>query len=75
MSDLTRLSAAALSHKLAAGEGSSGEATRAHLDRIAAGEAALHPFLHGSYPPLDGPADIARRRAGDAELGRPSAWS
>ena len=36
--DLTRLTAADLAARLAAGEVSSVEATRAHLDRIAAGQ-------------------------------------
>ncbi|NLT53621.1 MAG: Asp-tRNA(Asn)/Glu-tRNA(Gln) amidotransferase subunit GatA [Actinomycetales bacterium] len=47
--DLTRRSAAELATALAAGEVSSVEVTRAHLDRIAAvdgGERGVHAFLH-----------------------------
>ena len=46
MTDLTRLSAADLAAKLAAGETSSVEATQAHLDRIAAVDGPVHAFLH-----------------------------
>ncbi len=46
MSDLTRLSAAELSAALAARETTSVEITRAHLDRIAAVDPAVHAFLH-----------------------------
>ncbi|WP_223690290.1 Asp-tRNA(Asn)/Glu-tRNA(Gln) amidotransferase subunit GatA [Leifsonia poae] len=46
MTDLTRLSAAALAERLAAGEVSSVELTRAHLDRIQAVDADVHAFLH-----------------------------
>ncbi|WP_396641281.1 Asp-tRNA(Asn)/Glu-tRNA(Gln) amidotransferase subunit GatA [Microbacterium sp.] len=69
MSDLTRLSAAALSEKLARGEVSSVEATRAHLDRIAAVDGDVHAFLHVSDHALDVAADIDRRRAAGDELG------
>ncbi len=48
MTDLTRLSAADLAAKLAAGETSSVEATQAHLDRIAAVDGPVHAFLHVS---------------------------
>ena len=48
MTDLTRLSAADLADRLAAGDVSSVEATQAHLDRIAAGDGAVHAFLHVS---------------------------
>ena len=48
MSDLTRLSAAVLAEKLAAREVSSVEATKAHLDRIAAVDGDIHAFLHVS---------------------------
>ena len=47
--DLTRRSAAELATALAAGEVSSVEVTRAHLDRIAAvdgGERGVHAFMH-----------------------------
>ncbi|WP_458041663.1 MULTISPECIES: Asp-tRNA(Asn)/Glu-tRNA(Gln) amidotransferase subunit GatA [Bacteria] len=69
MSDLTRLSAAALSEKLARGEVSSVEATRAHLDRIAAVDGDVHAFLHVSDHALDVAADIDRRRAAGDDLG------
>ncbi|OJV79004.1 MAG: aspartyl/glutamyl-tRNA amidotransferase subunit A [Cellulomonas sp. 73-92] len=48
MSDLTRLSAAALAEALTSGEVSSVEATQAHLDRIAAVDGPVHAFLHVS---------------------------
>jgi aspartyl-tRNA(Asn)/glutamyl-tRNA(Gln) amidotransferase subunit A len=48
MSDLTRLSAADLASALTKGEVSSVEATRAHLDRIAAVDGPVHAFLHVS---------------------------
>ena len=69
MTDLTKLSAAALAHKLASGEVSSVEATQAHLDRIAAVDADVHAFLHVSSHALDVAADIDRRRASGEELG------
>jgi aspartyl-tRNA(Asn)/glutamyl-tRNA(Gln) amidotransferase subunit A len=46
--DLTRLSAAQLADRLAAGDVSSVDATQAHLDRIAAVDDAVHAFLHVS---------------------------
>jgi aspartyl-tRNA(Asn)/glutamyl-tRNA(Gln) amidotransferase subunit A len=46
MSDLTRLSAADLAAALVAGETTSVELTKAHLDRIAAVDPAVHAFLH-----------------------------
>ena len=48
MTDLTRLSASALADLLSAGEVSSVEATRAHLDRIESVDADVHAFLHVS---------------------------
>ncbi|GEK16614.1 Asp-tRNA(Asn)/Glu-tRNA(Gln) amidotransferase subunit GatA [Cellulomonas persica] len=65
--DLTRISAAALADRLQAGEVSSVEATRAHLDRIAAVEPAVHAFLHVSdEDALATAADVdARRAAGE----------
>ncbi|MFV0426507.1 MAG: Asp-tRNA(Asn)/Glu-tRNA(Gln) amidotransferase subunit GatA [Beutenbergiaceae bacterium] len=44
--DVTRLSAADLAGKLAAGDISSVEVTQAHLDRMAAVEPAVHAYLH-----------------------------
>ncbi|TDE95928.1 Asp-tRNA(Asn)/Glu-tRNA(Gln) amidotransferase subunit GatA [Occultella glacieicola] len=46
MSDLTRVTAAELATRLAAGEVSSVEVTQAHLDRIGAVDGAVHAFLH-----------------------------
>lgn len=69
MTDLTRLSAADLAAKLAAGEVSSVEATQAHLDRIAAVDGDVHAYLHVSDHALDVAADIDRRRAAGESLG------
>lgn len=65
--DPTRASAAELAAALAAGEVSSVEVTRAHLDRIAAVDGRVHAFLHVSDAALvaAGAAD-ARRRDGAA---------
>ncbi|BBG04151.1 MULTISPECIES: Asp-tRNA(Asn)/Glu-tRNA(Gln) amidotransferase subunit GatA [Pseudonocardia] len=46
MSDLTRLTAAALAEKIHAREVSAVEAAQAHLDRIATVDPAVHAFLH-----------------------------
>jgi len=67
--DLIRLTAADLAAKLASGEVSSVEATRAHLDRIAAVDAEIHAFLHVSDHALDVAAEIDRRRAAGDTLG------
>ncbi|MGZ0710683.1 Asp-tRNA(Asn)/Glu-tRNA(Gln) amidotransferase subunit GatA (plasmid) [Coraliomargarita sp. W4R53] len=69
MTDLTRLSAAALAEKLTNLEVSSVEATKAHLDRIAAVDGAVHAFLHVSDHALDVATDIDRRRAAGETLG------
>lgn len=69
MSDLIRLSAADLAAKLASGEVSSVEATKAHLDRIAAVDGAVHAFLHVNEAALETAADVDRRRAAGDELG------
>ncbi len=69
MSDLTRLTAAELAAELAAGTVSSVDATRAHLDRIAAVDGDVHAFLHVSDHALEVAADIDRRRASGDELG------
>jgi aspartyl-tRNA(Asn)/glutamyl-tRNA(Gln) amidotransferase subunit A len=69
VSDLIRLSAADLASKLASGEVSSVEATRAHLDRIAAVDGDVHAFLHVSETALDAAADVDRRRAAGEHLG------
>ncbi|MFT4213124.1 MAG: Asp-tRNA(Asn)/Glu-tRNA(Gln) amidotransferase subunit GatA [Microbacterium sp.] len=69
MTDLIELTAAELAASLAAGEVSSVEATRAHLDRIAAVDGEVHAFLHVSDHALDVAADIDRRRAAGEDLG------
>jgi aspartyl-tRNA(Asn)/glutamyl-tRNA(Gln) amidotransferase subunit A len=69
MTDLTRMSAAALAEKLQSGEVSSVEATRAHLDRIAAVDADVHAFLHVSSAALDTAKVIDDRRAAGEKLG------
>ncbi|HEY8718243.1 Asp-tRNA(Asn)/Glu-tRNA(Gln) amidotransferase subunit GatA [Pengzhenrongella sp.] len=67
--ELIRLSAAALAAKLTAGEVSSEEATKAHLDRIAAVEPAVHAFLHLSgRRALTTARDVDTRRAAGEEL-------
>lgn len=69
MSDLTRLSAAALAERLTSGDVSSVEATRAHLDRIAAVDGVVHAFLHVSADEaLATAADVDARRAAGDEL-------
>ena len=69
MTDLTRLSAADLAVALTSKEVSSVEATRAHLDRIAAVDGDVHAYLHVSDHALEVAADIDRRRAAGDELG------
>ncbi len=61
MTDLVRLSAAALAEALGAGEVSSVEATQAHLDRISAVDGAVHAFLH-----VDADGALAQATAADA---------
>jgi aspartyl-tRNA(Asn)/glutamyl-tRNA(Gln) amidotransferase subunit A len=67
MTDLTKLSAAALSDLLVRKEVSAVEATRAHLDHIAAVDTDLHAFLHvAADAALATAAQIdARRAAGE----------
>ena len=62
--DLTRLTAAELSDKLAARDVSAVEVTRAHLDRIAAVDDRVHAFLHVAADEALGQArDVDDRRA------------
>ena len=69
MTDLTRLSAAALSDLLSAGDVSSVDATRAHLDRIEAVDADVHAFLHvAGEKALATAAAIDVRRASGEKL-------
>jgi aspartyl-tRNA(Asn)/glutamyl-tRNA(Gln) amidotransferase subunit A len=64
MTDLTRLSAADLAARLAAGEVSSVEATQAQLDRISAVDGEIHAFLHvDAEGALATAADVDTRRA------------
>ncbi|GAB7190480.1 Asp-tRNA(Asn)/Glu-tRNA(Gln) amidotransferase subunit GatA [Kineococcus sp. NUM-3379] len=72
--DLTRWDAARLAGALRSGEVSSAEATRAHLDRIAAvdgdAQAGVHAFLHvAADQALAAAADVDSRRARGEELG------
>ena len=60
MSDWTRRTAAELADALAAGETTSVELTRAHLDRIAAVDRAVHAFLH-----VDAEGALAQAAASD----------
>ncbi|MET4051404.1 aspartyl-tRNA(Asn)/glutamyl-tRNA(Gln) amidotransferase subunit A [Frigoribacterium sp. PvP054] len=66
---LVHLSAADLSTRLAAGDVSSVDVTRAHLDRIEAVDGDVHAFLHVSAAALDTAADVDRRRAAGEPLG------
>jgi aspartyl-tRNA(Asn)/glutamyl-tRNA(Gln) amidotransferase subunit A len=61
VSDLTRMSASELSDALAAGQTTSVEITKAHLDRIAAVDDAVHAFLH-----VDSDGALAQAAAADA---------
>ncbi len=67
MSDLTRLGAAELAEKLAGGEVTSVDVTRAHLERIGEVDSRLHAFLHvGEESAMATAADVdARRAAGE----------
>jgi aspartyl-tRNA(Asn)/glutamyl-tRNA(Gln) amidotransferase subunit A len=69
VSDLTRLSAAELSAALASKETSSVEATRAHLDRIAAVDGDVHAYLHVNEHAIAAAEEIDRRRAAGEHLG------
>ena len=70
MTDLTRLSAAALADLLRSGQVSSVEATRAHLERIEAVDADVHAFLHvAADKALRTAAEIDGRRAAGDRLG------
>ena len=70
MSELIRMTAAELAAKLSSGEVSSEEATRAHLDRIAAVDGALNAFLAtDAEASLAAARDIDARRAAGEALG------
>ena len=67
--DLTRLSAAELSQRLATREVSAVEATTAHLDRITAVDGPVHAFLHVSADEaLATAADVDARRSAGAPV-------
>ena len=66
--DLTRTSAADLAAHLAAGEVSSVEVTRAHLDRIAAVDDDVHAFLHINAAALETAAQVDADRAAGMTL-------
>jgi aspartyl-tRNA(Asn)/glutamyl-tRNA(Gln) amidotransferase subunit A len=61
MSELTSLTAAEIAAAVASGQTSAVEVTQAHLDRIAAVDAAVHAFLH-----VDAEGALAAARAVDA---------
>ena len=69
-SELTRLSAADLASRIHAGEVSSVEVTRAHLDRIGEVDGEYHAFLHvAGEQALAAAADVDRAvAAGDAPV-------
>ena len=70
MSELIQLTAAELAAKLASGEVSSEEATRAHLARIQAVDGELHAFLATNpEASLDAARAIDARRAAGEQLG------
>ena len=69
MSDLIHLSAAELGSRLASGEVSSVEATKAHLERIAAVDGDVHAFLHINADALDAAARVDERRRSGETLG------
>lgn len=62
MSDLIKLTAADLGAKIAAGDVSAEEVTRAHLDRIAEVDGRVHAFLH-----VDSEGAVEAARAVDAK--------
>ncbi|WP_155372010.1 Asp-tRNA(Asn)/Glu-tRNA(Gln) amidotransferase subunit GatA [Catellatospora vulcania] len=62
MSDLIKLTAADLAGKIAAGDVSAEEVTRAHLDRIAEVDGRVHAFLH-----VDDSGAVEAARAVDAK--------
>ncbi|QHC73739.1 Asp-tRNA(Asn)/Glu-tRNA(Gln) amidotransferase subunit GatA [Rathayibacter sp. VKM Ac-2805] len=71
--ELVRLSASALSGKLADGSVSSVEATRAHLERIDAVDGAVHAFLHVAREGAVASAEAIDRRRADGESLHPLA--
>lgn len=68
MSDLTRLTALDMQTMLTRGEVSAEELTRAHLDRMATTEPALHAFLHVSESAVSEAKAIDRARSAGESL-------
>ncbi|GAA1398915.1 Asp-tRNA(Asn)/Glu-tRNA(Gln) amidotransferase subunit GatA [Catellatospora coxensis] len=70
MSDLIKLTAADLAAKIAAGDVSAEEATRAHLDRIAEVDGRVHAFLHvDDAGAVEAARAVDARRAAGEKLG------
>jgi aspartyl-tRNA(Asn)/glutamyl-tRNA(Gln) amidotransferase subunit A len=65
VSELTRMTAVEIAAKVAGGEVSAEEVTRAHLDRIAAVDGKVHAFLH-----VDAEGAVEAARAVDAKRAR-----
>ncbi|HTF08774.1 MAG TPA: Asp-tRNA(Asn)/Glu-tRNA(Gln) amidotransferase subunit GatA, partial [Asanoa sp.] len=63
--ELTRMTAVEIAEKVAGGEVSAEEVTRAHLDRIAAVDGKVHAFLH-----VDAEGAVEAARAVDAKRAR-----
>lgn len=69
MTDLTRLTAAEMAARLAAGTVTSVELTQAHLDRIAAVDGDVHAYLHvNGDEALEVARDVDARRAAGEDL-------
>ncbi|MBN9636563.1 MAG: Asp-tRNA(Asn)/Glu-tRNA(Gln) amidotransferase GatCAB subunit A, partial [Actinobacteria bacterium] len=74
MSDLIRFDAATLGEKIAAGDVSATEVTRAHLDQIAATDERYHAFLHvGADEALAAAAAVDKQVAAGEPLASPLA--
>jgi aspartyl-tRNA(Asn)/glutamyl-tRNA(Gln) amidotransferase subunit A len=68
--EIVRLDAATLAARMAAGDVSAEEVTRAHLDRIASVDDAVHAFLHvAADGALQAARDVDARRAAGERLG------
>jgi aspartyl-tRNA(Asn)/glutamyl-tRNA(Gln) amidotransferase subunit A len=68
--ELTRLSAAQIAAKVASGEVSAVEVTRAHLDRIVSVDSDVHAFLHvAGIGALAAAEEVDRKRAAGDPLG------
>jgi aspartyl-tRNA(Asn)/glutamyl-tRNA(Gln) amidotransferase subunit A len=67
-SSLVRCTAAELAERIASGEVSSVEATRAHLERIADVDGDIHAFLHVNAAALDAAAAVDAARASGQQL-------